>query len=185
MSSTLFKLDEYVLIGVMYIPQKFTSYSSQEAFNDIDFDIRNCSRSYEYISLAGDFNARTAELKGFSVFTGNDFPNGDEYLLENYISCVSDSNLPLNRKHMDKGKKIIGKLLINLCQGQNLFIMNGRVGSDSNIGELTCRNASAVYYFICSPNFIKCIDDFTVFDFCKCFSDVHTSLSITFESSVF
>ena len=104
MSSTLFKLDEYVLIGVMYIPQKFTSYSSQEAFNDIDFDIRNCSRSYEYISLAGNFNARTAELKDFSVFTENDFPDGDEYLLENYISCVSDSNLPLNRKHMDKGK---------------------------------------------------------------------------------
>ena len=69
-----------------------------------DDGIRNFSRSYKYISLAGDFNARTAELKGFSVFTENDFPNGDEYLLENYISCVSDSNLPLNRKHMDKGK---------------------------------------------------------------------------------
>jgi hypothetical protein len=34
----------------------------------------------------------------------------------------------------------------------------GRVGNDSNIGEFTCRNASAVDYFICSPNFIKCID---------------------------
>jgi hypothetical protein len=63
--------------------------------------------------------------------------------------------------------------------------MNGRVGSDSNTGELTCRNASAVDYFICSPNFIKCIDDLTVLDFSKCFSDVHTPLSITFESNVF
>jgi hypothetical protein len=60
-SSTLFKLDEDVLIGVMYIPPEFTSYSSQEAFNDIDFDIRNFSRSYKYTSLAGDFNVRTAE----------------------------------------------------------------------------------------------------------------------------
>ena len=33
-SSTLFKLDEDVLIGVMYIPPEFTSYTSQEAFND-------------------------------------------------------------------------------------------------------------------------------------------------------
>ena len=49
--------------------------------------------------------------------------------------------------------------------------MNGRVGSDSNTGELTCRNASAVDYFICSPNFIKCIDDLTVLDFSKCFSE--------------
>ena len=89
-SSTLFKLDEEVLIGVVYIPPEFTSYSSQEAFNDIDFDIRNFSRSYKYKSLAGDFNARTVELKDFSVFTENDFPNGGEYLLENYISFLTD-----------------------------------------------------------------------------------------------
>jgi len=83
-SSTVFKLDENVLIGVVYIPPEFTSYSSQEAFNDMYFDIRNCSRLYKYISLAGDFNARTAELNDFSVFTENDFPNGDEHLLEKY-----------------------------------------------------------------------------------------------------
>ena len=70
---------------------------------------------------------------------------------------------------MDKGKNNFGKLLINLCKEQNLLSMNGRVGSDSNIGELTCRNASAVDYFICKPNFIKCIDDLTVLDFSKCF----------------
>ena len=67
---------------------------------------------------------------------------------------------------MDKGKKILWKIT---NKRQNLLIMNGRVGSDSNIGELTCRNASAVYYFLCSPNFIKCIDDLTVLDFSKCF----------------
>jgi hypothetical protein len=83
--------DEDVLIGVVYIPPEFTSYSSQEAFNDIDFNIRNLSRSYKYISLAGDFNARTAELKDISVFTENDFPNGDEYLLEKYTSFLIDS----------------------------------------------------------------------------------------------
>ena len=68
-SSAVYKLDEDVLIGVVYIPPEFTSYSSQDAFNDLDFDIRNFSRSYRYISLAGDFNARTAELSDFSVFT--------------------------------------------------------------------------------------------------------------------
>jgi hypothetical protein len=40
--------------------------------------------------------------------------------------------------------------------------MNARVGSGINIGELTCRNASAVDYFICTPSLIKCIDDLTV-----------------------
>jgi hypothetical protein len=43
-------------------------------------------------------------LKIFRYLQKNDFPNEDEYLLEHYISCLSDSNLPLNRKNMDKGK---------------------------------------------------------------------------------
>ena len=86
---------------------------------------------------------------------------------------------------MDKGNNNSGKLLINLCKGQNLFIMNARVGSDINIGELTCRNASAVDYFICTPSLIKCIDDLTVLYFSICCSDVHTPLRITFESNVF
>ena len=35
MSSTVFKLDENVLIGVVYIPPEYTLYSFQEAFHDI------------------------------------------------------------------------------------------------------------------------------------------------------
>jgi hypothetical protein len=42
--------------------------------------------------LAGDFNARTAELKYFSVFTENDFPNGDEYLGNNHLTNVDDTS---------------------------------------------------------------------------------------------
>jgi hypothetical protein len=38
------------------------------------------------------------ERLSLTVFTENDFPNGGEYLLENYISFLTDSNLPLNRK---------------------------------------------------------------------------------------
>jgi hypothetical protein len=34
-SSAVYKLDEDVLIGVVYIPPEFTSYSSQDAFNVI------------------------------------------------------------------------------------------------------------------------------------------------------
>jgi hypothetical protein len=47
--------------------------------------------------LAGDCNARTAELKDFSVFTKHDFQNGDEYLLEHYnISPIKASSSNLN-----------------------------------------------------------------------------------------
>jgi len=105
MSSTVFKLDEDVLIGDVYIPPAFTSYSSQEAFNDIHFDIRYFSRLYKYISLAGNSNVRIAELNDLSVFTENYFPNEDTYLLEKCTSFLTDSNLPLKKHGLDKGQR--------------------------------------------------------------------------------
>lgn len=127
-SSTLFKLDEDVLIGVVYIPPEFTSYSSQEAFNNIYFDIRYFSRLHEYISLAVNCNARITEFNDFSVFTENYFLNEDKYLIEKCISFLTDSNLPLKKHGLDKGQNKSGKLLINLCKGQRFCAMNGRVG---------------------------------------------------------
>jgi len=183
MSSTVFKLDKDVLVGVVYIPPECTSHSSQETFNDIDFDISYFSRLYKYISLPGNSNARIAELNDFSVFTENYFPNEDKYLLEKCTSFLADSNLPLKKHWLDKGQNKSGKLLINLCKGQSFFIMNGRVRNIRYIGELTYRNAGAVDYFICTPDFIKYIDALIVLDLSpikKTYSDVHTPLSITF-----
>jgi hypothetical protein len=36
-----------------------------------------------------------------------------------------------------------------------MFIVNGRVGNDKNIGRFTCRNASVVDYCITSPELLK------------------------------
>ena len=52
-------------------------------------------------------------------------------------------NLPLKRNNVDKGKNPYGNLLLNLCRGNDLFIVNGRIG-DNKEGNLTCRNASVV-----------------------------------------
>ena len=164
MSSTVFKLGEHVLIGVVYIPPECTSYSSQEASNDIYFDIRYFARLYEYISSAGNCNARIAELNDFSLFTEKYFLNEDTYLLEKCTSFLTYSNLPLKKHGLDKGQNKSGKLLISLCKRQRFFVMNGRVGNIRYRGELTYRNASAVDYFICTPDFIKCIDVFIVLD---------------------
>jgi hypothetical protein len=55
------------------------------------------------------------------------------------------------------GKGVIFKPLcclffFNLCRGNDLFIVNGRIG-DNKEGNLTCRNASVVDYTICSSKF--------------------------------
>jgi hypothetical protein len=53
-----------------------------------------------------------------------------------------------------KVKKTYGNLLLNLCKGNDLFIVNGRIG-DNKEGNLTCRKASVVDYTICSSKLKK------------------------------
>jgi hypothetical protein len=44
--------------------------------------------------------------------------------------------------------RVVGKTFFernkkpNFCKGNSMFIVNGRVGNDKNIGRFTCRNAS-------------------------------------------
>jgi hypothetical protein len=56
-------------------------------------------------------------------------------------------NLPLKRNNVDKGKNPYGNRLLNSCRGNDLFIVNERIG-DNKEGNLTCRNASVVDYTI-------------------------------------
>ena len=44
--------------------------------------------------------------------------------------------MTLNRISMDKSKNKFGNLLLNFCKGNSMFIVNGRVGNDKNIGRL-------------------------------------------------
>jgi hypothetical protein len=79
---------------------------------------------------------------------------------------------------MDKSKNKFGNLLLNFCKGNSMFIVNGRVGNDKNIGRFTCRNASVVDYCITSPELLKLFFDFDILESSKLFSDVHTPLQI-------
>ena len=59
-----------------------------------------------------------------------------------------------------------------------MFIVNGRVGNDNNIGRFTCRNGSVVDYCITSPELLKLLFDFDILESSKLFSDVHAPLQI-------
>ena len=48
---------------------------------------------------------------------------------------------------MDKGKNPYGNLLLNLCRGNDLFIVNGRIDDNKEV-NLTCRNTSVVDYTV-------------------------------------
>ena len=66
---------------------------------------------------------------------------------------------------MDAGKNRSGDILLELCRGNNLFIVHGRIGDDyPESGRLTCRNSSVVDYYICSPCFFEYFCNFKVVD---------------------
>ena len=71
-------------------------------------------------------------------------------------------------------------MLLNFCKGNGVFILNGRMGNDVNIGRFTCRNASVVDYCISSPELLKSIKNFEILDSSKLLSDVHNPLCVSF-----
>jgi hypothetical protein len=57
--------------------------------------------------------------------------------------CTSENSLL-----KDSVKNHYGSRLLDLCKGNDLFIINGRIGNDKDIGKLTCKNSSVVDYVI-------------------------------------
>ncbi len=62
--------------------------------------------------------------------------------------------------------------------------MNGRVGDDAYIGNLTCRDASVVDYCIASLEVFPRFLNFKVLPFNECYSDVNCGLHISLKTNL-
>ena len=83
---------------------------------------------------------------------------------------------------MDDGKNRSGNIFLELCRGNNVFIMNGRIGDYYlESGKLTGKNSSVVDYYICSPCFFEYFCNFKVVDFPRLYSDDHSPLVATLQ----
>jgi hypothetical protein len=78
----------------------------------------------------------------------------------------------------------MGRELISFCKTCDYIIVNGRVGSDAGLGNMTCKNASVVDYVVVSRNLLYCIDEFEVMEFNDLLSDVHCPVAIFFQMNV-
>lgn len=63
---------------------------------------------------------------------------------------------------MDSKKNNYGKLFLELCKNQNLFIFNGRIDNDKNIGRCTSTEKSVVDYCTGTKYMIKLVNNFCV-----------------------
>ena len=105
----------------------------------------------------------------------------DERENNSVAECISLDSLGFKnmRSSLDKYVNNYWERLLDLCKSLDMFIVNGRVGSDTPIGGATCKNVSVIDYAICTPNVFTCMNDFYVNDFAPMLSDVHFAVCLT------
>ena len=109
----------------------------------------------------GDFNARKGNLLDSSVDSNNDFHRTD-------ISEIADINVGaqafVKMHSLDQTVNKYGRCLVNLCNSNNLSILNGRTRGDM-FGKFTCyksNGSSVIDYAIVSSDFMKQVTYFSV-----------------------
>ena len=111
------------------------------------------------ICLIGDSNARTSNLTDRTEFDDNilEFCNLNSDMFDIYIdnsdmTRLGQPDVPVERKTSDTDRpNNWGHRLLSLCKALNLRIMNGRIGKDATVGQVTCKGVSVIDYVICSP----------------------------------
>ena len=74
-----------------------------------------------------------------------------------------DVNGPLERASEDNTRHDnYGVKLIEMCKRDAMFIANGRLFKDQNIGWMTCKESSLVDYLILAPEAFKTITEFEI-----------------------
>ena len=165
----------------MYIPPENNKYASIEALSEIENQFQNFRKKYQYFCLHSDFNSRTSKEPDFIDFereSGN-IENGEYLFIDtSNVYMLEELGIPLRRANEDKVINQCVRKLLDFCKYSDVFILNGRIGEDKDIGKFTFKNVGVVDYIIASPEYLKHITNFQVLEFSKLLSDVHCPISI-------
>merc|ERR1712055_179131 len=183
------KVADRFILGALYLPHEGSVYNNEKEkeepnvdfYDELALDIWNLRDKYDMpLLLTGDFNSRTGLLNEIMVLEAQDVALDSSYInYPNIINIFNTLNMPINRINKDPKSNNNGRKLVNICKIQELCIVNGRIGSDRNIGDLTCAGASTVDYMICTPDLLQNIQNFTVDIFDPMLSDKHSPISVS------
>ena len=74
-----------------------------------------------------------------------------------------------------------GKILLEICKSNDLFILNGRCGKDKEMGAFIFKNSSTIDYSIFSTESLKFVADFDIKELDALYSDGHSLLNTTLK----
>ncbi|XP_041955681.1 uncharacterized protein LOC121714729 [Alosa sapidissima] len=128
-----------LFLCTIYIPPSESPYYDENTYIELGNEI-SYYQSIGHVMICGDLNARTGE--------GLDTVNtlGDKFIIGQNIHFPTH----LTRNNYDKIINTHGRALLELCQCQGLYIVNGRLRGDS-LGQYTYSSVlgcSTVDYFI-------------------------------------
>ena len=173
---------ENLKCGIVYIPPYGSKYASEDPFLELqELIFKHCSNTNNLL-IFGDFNSRSGTLADYihmDKFICNRL--GLQSLDEentNILNLFEASNIPISRNNTDKNVNTYGKTFIDFCKNNDLFILNGRIGSDHIYPKLTCKDRSTVDYFLSSATIFDKITNFEVQEFLDLFSDAHCAISL-------
>ena len=130
--------------------------------------------------MAGDLNARMSNILDF---VESDSFLDDLYYTNDGLTGISDKNTLLEsmsfsqqRFCKDTRSNFRGLTFIDLCKEHDLFVLNGRCGSDKEVGNFTFRDISVTDYVIASINCLDSLHTFDIFETDPQYSDGHNAL---------
>ncbi|CAG2186516.1 unnamed protein product [Mytilus edulis] len=172
-------LPKDAIFGIIYIPPINTSYTSEDAFTEIEFELQNFCSKTNYITMLGDFNSRTGNLSDFyNIDKDSSFENNfTDYNELSDVDVLDELGIPRLRNSIDTVVNGYGRKFIDFCKNNRMFILNGRL-EENKTGSPTSRNSSVIDYALSSTHFLYNICKLEVLNFCKLFSDVHSPLSL-------
>ena len=177
------------VIGAVYLPNGDSKYEDKDMFDLIYEDIFYLKGVLDLpICLIGDMNSGTGNLDDTLAFEREIINNSETDFTETFFDLnYLDNNSIISKKRVNKDKTVDqnGRGLIDMCKRNNVIIINGRTGSDREIGDITFKSkngSSAIDYCITSPDLIPHILDFQVDILDQNLSDKHSPIILTLKT---
>jgi hypothetical protein len=94
--------------------------------------------------ISDDANAHTSNLPDFVEFDEflSDYLNFDSETIYSFneINYLDSLEIPRKRTSQCNKTKKVGRKLLEICNNNNIFILNGRIGNDRSISKFTFRD---------------------------------------------